>query len=138
MGLIIPVESKVHVQQELGESGRIDTPSTHSSNKCQSGSQRRLQSAVGIPPMQAQSAGTPSQNGHQSPFEDVKLGGPDDTWWGANEQLHLQRMQEQEKQRAAQLRHTRAWAEAQVITLSVYSNLECLHIRLRWQHHTQA
>ena len=63
---------------------------------------------------QAPSAGTTSQNGPQSPFEDVKLEGPDETWWGANEQLHLQRMQEQEKQRAAQLQHTRAWAEAQV------------------------
>ncbi len=65
--------------------------------------------------MQAQSAGTASHNGPQSPFEDVKLEGAEATWWGANEQLHLQRMQEQEKQRAAQLQHTRAWAEAQVM-----------------------
>ena len=64
--------------------------------------------------MQAQSAGTASHNGPQSPFEDVKMGGPEDTWWDANEQ----RMQEQEKQRAAQLQHTRAWAEAQVVLSS--------------------
>ncbi len=72
--------------------------------------------------MQAPSAGTVSQNGPQSPFEDVKLEGPDETWWGANEQLHLQRMQEQEKQRAAQLQHTRAWAEAQV-NLRLYPSI---------------
>lgn len=62
---------------------------------------------------QAESTSTPRMvpNGPSSPFQDVKIQ-DEEHWWGNSE--HLQRMQEQEKQRAAQLQHTRAWAEAQV------------------------
>ena len=63
---------------------------------------------------QANSANTEAAlNGSTSPFQDVKLD-TEDGWWAQNEKLHLQRLHEQEKQRAAQLQHTRAWAEAQV------------------------
>ena len=49
--------------------------------------------------------------GPPSPFEGLQ---DEDGWWANNERTHMQRLQEQEKQRATQLRHTRAWAEAQV------------------------
>lgn len=61
---------------------------------------------------EAGAAGKEMRNGPPSPFEDVKVGG--EGWWGCDEQAHMQRVQEQERQRAAQLQHTRAWAEAQV------------------------
>ena len=46
-----------------------------------------------------------------APFEALQ---DEDGWWADNERTHMQRLQEQEKQRATQLRHTRAWAESQV------------------------
>ena len=49
--------------------------------------------------------------GPPSPFEGLQ---DEDGWWANNERTHMQRLQEQEKQRATQLRHTRAWAESQV------------------------
>lgn len=48
MGWIV-VETKAHMHQELTESVRVDTPSMHSSNKYQNGTQRRLQSAAIVP-----------------------------------------------------------------------------------------
>jgi hypothetical protein len=53
------------------------------------------------------------RKGPSSPFEEVKMGGGEG-WWNPGEQARMQRMQEQERQRAMQLHHTRAWAEAQV------------------------
>ena len=49
--------------------------------------------------------------GPPSPFEGLQ---DEDGWWANNARTHMQRLQEQEKQRATQLKHTRAWAESQV------------------------